>query len=261
MSRLLQRAVRVAPVLVAAALAAACVSTGEGGREVNNVAAADANMKLGVAFMEQGNMEAAKERLERAVKQDPKNADAHFSLAELYNRLKQPGEADQEYREAIALAPDKLEIVNGYAVFLCTNGEVDKGIAQFQKLMNNPLYGRQAAAATNAGMCLRSEKRHAESVRFFEAALAKQPDWLEAVVQLANVQMDLERPELARKAVDTYQSMRNSATALVVGVRAAVKEGNCSAAQAYARKLRGDFPNSRENLSLLPQVIGSCATP
>jgi hypothetical protein len=55
--------------------------------------------------------------------------------------------------------------------------------------------------------------------------------------------------------------MRNSATALVVGVRASVAEGNCSAAQAYARKLRGDFPNSRENLSLLPQVIGRCATP
>jgi type IV pilus assembly protein PilF len=256
------RAGRVAvPALLVALVLSACV-TNDGGREVNNAAAADANVKLGVAYLNQGKMEQAKERLERAVKQDPVNADAHFGLAELYSRLNETRDADQHYRSAISLAPDKLEIVNGYAVFLCTNGEVDKGIAQFEKLMNNPLYGRQAAAATNAGMCLRSEKRHADSVRFFEAALLKQPDWIEAVVQLASVHIDnLDQPAAARKVVDNYQSMRNSATALVLGVRAAVAEGNCSAAQNYARKLRGDFPNSRENLSLLPQVIGRCANP
>jgi type IV pilus assembly protein PilF len=248
-------------MLAAAMVMAGCMSTDTGGREVNNIAAADANVKLGVAYLNQGKMEQAKERLERAVKQDPKSADAHFALAELYNRLKQTKEADGEYRAAIGLAPDKLEIVNGYAVFLCTNNEVDKGIAQFEKLMNNPLYGRQPAAATNAGMCLRDQKRHAESVRYFETALAKQPDWIEAVVQLADVQILLGKPEAARKAVDNYQSMRNSATVLVVGVRASVNEGNCSAAQTYARKLRGDFPNSRENLALLPQVLGKCATP
>jgi type IV pilus assembly protein PilF len=256
------RAMRMAPVLFAAVLAAACVTHDTGGRDVNNAAAADANVRLGVAYMNQGKMEPAKERLERAVKQDPNSADAHFGLAELYSRLNEKGDADQHYRAAISLAPDKLEIVNGYAVFLCTNGEVDKGIAQFERLMNNPLYGRQAAAATNAGMCLRSEKRHADSVRFFEAALLKQPDWIEAVVQLAGVHIDnLGQPAAARKVVDNYQSIRNSATALVLGVRAAVAEGNCSAAQNYARKLRGDFPNSRENLSLLPQVIGRCANP
>lgn len=261
MSRVLRKALLVAPVLAMAALATACVSSDSGGREVNNVAAADANVKLGVAYMEQGKMEQAKEKLERAVKQDPKSADAHFSLAELYNRLKQPNDADGHFREAIALAPDKLEVVNGYAVFLCTNSEVDKGIAQFEKLMNNPLYGRQAAAATNAGRCLRDSKRHADSVRFFEIALVKQPDWLDAVGQLADVQIFLEKPEAARKAVDNYLSMRNNAAVLVLGVRAAVEEGNCGAARVYATKLRGDFPNSREHLSLLPQVIGRCATP
>jgi len=125
--------------------------------------------------------------------------------------------------------------------------------------MHNPLYGRQPAAATNAGMCLRDQKRHADAVRYFETALAKQPDWIDAVVQLADTQITLGKPESARLAVDNYQSMRNSATVLVVGVRAAVAQGNCSAAQAYARKLRNDFQNSREALVMLPQVLGNCA--
>jgi len=250
---------RAAVLLLLAGVAlAGCVSSGSNKREVNNQAAASANVKLGVAHMNQGNMEMAKERLERAEKQDPKSSEVQFALAELYSRLSRVDEADKRYRQAMQLAPDKLEIANGYAAFLCTHGQADKGVAQFEKLMNNPLYGRQPAAATNAGMCLRDQKRNGDSVRFFETALAKQPDWIEAVVQLADVQIALGKPEAARKAVDNYQSMRNSATVLVLGVRAAVAQGDCGAAQNYAGRLRKDFGSSREALVMLPQVLGSC---
>jgi len=243
--------------LLAAALLAGCVTSSQE-REVNSTAAASANVKLGIAHMNQGNMELAKERLERAEKQDPKNSEVQFALAELYSRLNRVDEADKRYRQAMQISPDKLEIANGYAAFLCTHGQADKGVAQFEKLMNNPLYGRQPAAATNAGMCLRDQKRNGDSVRYFETALAKQPDWIEAVVQLADVQIALGKPEAARKAVDGYQSMRNSATVLVLGVRAAVAAGDCGAAQNYATRLRKDFGNSREALVMLPQVLGSC---
>jgi type IV pilus assembly protein PilF len=248
----------LASVLVAALTG--CVTSG-GEREVNSTAASATNVQLGVAYMNQGDMARAKEKLERAEQQDPRSPEAQFALAELYSRLERPQDADRRYRNAMNLAPDKLEIVNGYAAFLCSSGEVDKALAQFDKLMHNPLYGRQPAAATNAGMCLRDQKRHADAVRYFETALAKQPDWIDAVIQLADTQIELDKPEAARKAVDNYQSMRNNAGVLVLGVRAAVKEGNCNAAQTYARKLRGDFQNSREALVMLPQVLGNCANP
>ena len=73
-----------------------------------------------------------------------------------------------------------------------------------------------------------------------------------------DVQIALGKPEAARKAVDNYQSMRNSATVLVLGVRAAVAQGDCGAAQNYAGRLRKDFGSSREALVMLPQVLGSC---
>jgi type IV pilus assembly protein PilF len=252
-------AARLAGALLAAAILAGCVHAGSSGRPIDPVAAADSNVKLGVAYMNQGKLDLAKEKLEKAAKQDPKSADAQFALGELYNRLKQPREAERAYRSAMSLAPDKLEIVNGYATFLCTNGQVDRALAEYGKLINNPLYGRQAAAATNAGMCLRDYKRHADSVRYFEMAIAKQPDWFDAVVQLADVQIQLGNPAAARKAVDDYQSMRNSATVLLLGVRAAVAQGDCNAAEVYARKLRNDFSGSREALVLLPQVLGTCS--
>lgn len=246
--------------LCAAALLAGCVSSGGNERQVDSIAAADANMKLGVAYMNQGEMALAKEKLERAEKQNPRSAEVQFAMGELHNRLSQPREAEKYYRSAMNLAPDKLEIVNGYATFLCTNGEVDRAIAQYERLINNPLYGRQPAAATNAGMCLRDQKRHADAVRYFETALAKAPDWIDAVVQLADTQITLDNPAAARRVVDAYQSMRNSAGVLVLGVRASVAQGDCTAARVYANKVRGDFPNSREALVLLPQVMGNCGS-
>lgn len=246
--------------LCAATLLAGCVTSGGNARQVDTVAAADANVKLGVAYMNQGEMALAKEKLERAEKQNPRSAEVQFALGEMHNRLSQPREAEKYYRAAMNLAPDKLEIVNGYATFLCTSGDVDRALVQYERLMNNPLYGRQPAAATNAGMCLRDQKRHADSVRYFEVALAKAPDWIDAVVQLADVHIALDNPAAARRVIDGYQSMRNSAGVLVLGVRAAVAQGDCSAARVYANKVRGDFPNSREALVLLPQVTGSCAS-
>lgn len=252
-------ALRLLPMLTAAALLAGCVSGGTSGRPIDGAAAADSNMKLGVAYMNQGQMALAKEKLERAARQDPRSAEAQFALGELYNRLNQPRDADRHYRNAMQLAPDKLEIVNGYATFLCTSGQTDRALAEYEKLMHNPLYNRQPAAATNAGMCLRDQKRHADSVRFFETALAKQPDWIEAAVQLADVQITLGNPAQARRVVDQFQSMRNSSTMLLIGVRAAVAQADCGAAEVYSRKLRNDFGSSRETLVQLPQVIGSCA--
>lgn len=253
---------RLVVALGAAMMLAACVSSGGGsgsGRAVDPAGAAIANMQLGVAYMNQGKMAMAKERLERAANHDPKNADVQFALGELYNRLGEKRDADRHYRNAMQLAPDKLEIVNGYATFLCTNDEVDKALAEYEKLMHNPLYNRQPAAATNAGMCLRDQKRHRDAVRYFEVALAKQPDWIDAAVQLADTQILLEDPAAARRTVDNFQSMRNSPTVLLLGVRASVAQGDCNAAGVYARKLRNDFGSSRETLVLLPQVLGSCA--
>jgi type IV pilus assembly protein PilF len=251
------RRLAIAALLAAAALAG-CVGSSNSGRAIDLKSAADANVKLGFDALGKGDLARAKEKLERAEKQDAKNADAQFGLAELNARLDKPGEAEKHYRTAIDLQPDRLEIVNAYAVFLCSSGQVDKGIAQFERLMNNPLFGRQPAAATNAGVCLRDQKRHADSVRFFEIALAKQPDWIDAVVQLADVQIALGKPEAARKAVDNFQSMRSSPAVLVIGVRAAVAQGDCPGASGYVQKLRRDYQNSKETLSLLPQVLGSC---
>ena len=73
----MKRALRAVSVLVLGALLCACASNDALPRRGTPKDAAHANEQLGVAYMQQGQMALAKEKLERAAKQDPSSVEVH----------------------------------------------------------------------------------------------------------------------------------------------------------------------------------------
>ena len=69
-------------------LLAACIQTQSNPREVSLEDAARANLQLGASYLQRGQLERAREKLEKAVSQDPKLASARTYLAVLYERLR-----------------------------------------------------------------------------------------------------------------------------------------------------------------------------
>jgi type IV pilus assembly protein PilF len=234
---------------------AGCVSSGSS--KTSDRDAAVANVKLGVAYMQQGQLALAKEKLERAEKQDPRNVDVHTSLAFLYERLNDSKLAESQYRAAMRLSPGNAEVSNNYAVFLCRGGRVDEALEQFDKAAKDPLYRTPWAALTNSAVCLRSAKRSAEAVPYLESALRLRPNYAEAVLELGDAQIDLGKPEAAKLVVDRYLSMGQATPeVLLIGVRSALASGDRNAADVYARRLRRDFPNSPQARSLTQLMQG-----
>lgn len=249
----MSRALLALPLL----LLAACV-THDGGREIDNKEAAKANVQLGIAYMQQGNLLVAKEKLDRAARQDPKSVDVHWATASLYERMDMPKEADRSYQKAMDLSPGNSQIVNTYAVFLCQQGEVDRAVPLFDKVIADKLYQTPYAAAANAGMCLRDDKRLADARLYFERALQLRPGFVDAVVGLGDLQINQGDAAGAQRTVDKYLSSGGrSADVLVVGVRAAVAQRDCNTTQSFVRLLRRDFPNAPQTAAL-PQLLGSC---
>lgn len=245
---------------VGALLLAACVSQ-EAARPVDSREAARARVQLGIAHMQQGNLALAKDNLDRAERQDPNSFELQWAKAQLAERLDQPREADRHYQAAMRLRPDSPEIVNTYAVFLCQQGEVDKALPLFERVMANRLYSTPWAVATNAAVCLRSDKRHADAVPYLQRAIAIRPDFTEAVVEMADTQLVLSNPDAARAALDSFLNIGfKSPDVLVLGVRAALAQGNRAAADNYARLLRRDFPNSAQ-AAVLPQLLDASSRP
>lgn len=241
---------RVLSLMASALLLTACAGNTTqpvpAGRE-----AAHANVQLGVAYMQQGQLALAKEKLERAAKQDPRGAEVHSALAYLNERLDRPDVADAEYRLALRLSPNNSEVGNNYAVFLCRSGKVDAALKQFDLAARDRLYATPWAALTNAAVCLRSVNRGGEAVRLLEQAIAARPNYTPAVFELADLQLELGAPGVAGQVVDRYLALGLSAPdVLLLGVRAALAREERQTAQNLARRLRREFGSSEQAKAL-----------
>jgi len=234
--------------LACAVVLSGCVATGgTSGRSTSSKDAAKANVQLGVAYMQQGQLALAKEKLERAAKQDPRGAEVHTALAYLNERLDRPAEADAEYRLALKLSPGNSEVANNFAVFLCRTGKVDDALKQFESATRDRLYTTPWAAFTNAGVCLRSVGRGGEAVALLQQALSIRPNYTPAVYELADLQLELGSPGVAGQVIDRYLALGLIAPdVLLLGVRAAMAREERQRALALARRLKREFPDSAE---------------
>jgi len=240
--------------VVGALLVAGCGSSPVEPETSRSDNAAALNEQLGMAYLRQGNLAVAKEKLERAVKQNPRNANVHSTLALLYEQLGKPALVDEHYRAAVRLAPQNSDISNNYAVFLCRSGRTEEGVRRFLEAAANRLYRTPEAAYTNAGVCLRQAKRLDEAEANFKRAVQARPNFAEAAYQLADLQFERGHPNEARAQVDRYLSaFEATPDLLLLGVRVAHSQGDRLTAEKYARRLRVEFPGSPQ-MRAIPEL-------
>jgi type IV pilus assembly protein PilF len=217
----------------------------------NRQNAAITNMQLGSAYMNQGELQLAKDKLDKALEQDPNNPEVHSVRAMLFEKLGQQSKADEEYRTSLRLAPNDPNVINNYAVYLCQNGRTDEGVKRFEEAAKNALYRTPEAAYTNAGVCLRAAKRDDDARPFFVKALQLKPNFTDAVLQLADLEFRHGELAQSRALLDAYlANFRESPDLLLLGVRVARAQKDTLGAQRYARKLQADFPGSDQTRAL-----------
>jgi len=233
--------------LAIAALLAGCGNTGMPRASTPANSAAAANLQLGAAYLQQGDLPIAKEKLERAVAQSPRDPAIHGMLAMLYQRLGDSHRADEEFRNALSLAPHDPQLLNNYAVYLCDTGRVDEGVKRFADAARDRLYSTPWAAYTNAGVCLRGARRDAEAEPLFAKALEVRPDYAEALIQLADLQLRLDRAPEAYARVEKFLRVNPpTAEVLMLGWRAARAQDNKVNAAQMAWRLQTEFPDSEQ---------------
>jgi type IV pilus assembly protein PilF len=213
-------------------------------------AAAD-NVQLAMAYMQQGNLARAKEKLDRAMQEDPSNANLHSVYALFYERINDQKKAESEFREALRLAPGDPGQLNFYGVYLCRQHRVDEGVTKMMQVANNPLYRTPEAAYTNIGVCLLTVHRDEEAETAFRRALAVRPDFAEAAYQLADTELVHGRALEARNRVDKFLKQYSpTPELLLVGWRASRTLDDAHGAAQYAKILRAEFPDSEQTRSL-----------
>lgn len=241
---------RVVLALVIAAMAAGCGTTPRdtGASEKD---AARFNVQLGMSYMQRGDLEGAREKLERALKQDASLPAAHAALGILYERVGDTGRAQEHLRRATRLAPDDPNMLNNYGGFLCRQGQYKEGIRHFEMAASNAYYRTPEAALTNAGVCARNIPDLEAAEDYLRRAVDMNRNYPEALLQLADLYLERGRALQARAFLQRYEAAGPvTPDTLELGRRIEAEAGDTEAAAEYARRLRREFPESREARSM-----------
>ena len=193
--------------------------------------AAELNAQLGLGYLKQGQYKRALHKLDKALKFDSDNSNAHHYKAELYRRLNDPSKAEQEYKIAMNLAPDNLTIQNNYGVFLCDAGKYDEAIALFKKPLADPVYQNKAGSYENIGLCQLRQGKVAKAEKAFIQALKYNPKMPKSLLKMAQIRFDGGNSVAAYSLYSRYLAVAPQTT--------------------YKIKLKGKYPDSRETKMLL----------
>jgi len=236
-------------LLVPCLILTGCITTQTNPVEVSLDDASKANMQLGVAYLQRNELALAREKLEKAVDQDPKLADARAYLGLVYERIGNQKDASRQYAAAVRLAPDDPSIINTYGGFLCRTNERAEGIKHFLRAARNPLYRTPEVAYLNAAVCARGIPDLEAAETYLRDALAVNQSNTDALFQLANLSLETQRALQARAFLQRYHSVGPAtADSLALGVMIETELGDHEATMAMFEELARLYPDRAEQL-------------
>jgi type IV pilus assembly protein PilF len=239
-------------VLTCVLLLAACTTTDQSLSKPQPERAAEINLDLGIDYLRKGNLAQAKEKIDRSLEQDGRNARTHSVAAMLYDQLGDERKAEQHFERAIALDSENPEIRNNFAAYLCQNGKHARGEKAALDAANNRLYKTPEVALLNAGNCARAAGDLKKAEEHYRRALQVRPKFAEALYQMADMQFQQTEYISARAFFQRYMEVgRTNAATLWLGFRIEQSLGNAPEAQHYARRLKSEYPNATQTKALL----------
>lgn len=220
--------------------------------QVDKRKAAQANAQLALAYIQQGDLTTAREKLEKALEQDPHTVTVQLAAGFLYDRLGEDRKAEEHFEEALKLSRDDPNIQNSYAVFLCLKGDRKRGEELLLQAAKSPLYRTPAVAYANAGRCARADGRPQDAEKYFRQSLTYRADQPDVLFQMAELEHELGNDLQARAFLERYASDATaSAASLWLAYRIEVGLGDRKQAEMYADRIRKDYPMSAEMSALL----------
>lgn len=232
-----------------AVLLVGCISSETTSRRPpdSNEDAADQLYNLGAQYYSKGNFELARERLERAVELDSRNANAHSMLALTYARLGNERLATENFNKAVRIAPNNFDVRNAYAIYLCGERDFEEARKQFDRAIAVRENDNSEFMMSNAGVCMAQKPDNELAEKYFRDALAKRPNYKDALLQLATLKHHTGDDLSARAFLQRYLAT-NPPTAMVLylGVQIESALDDERAATDYSNQILRDFPDSPE---------------
>jgi len=236
----------LALVLVLGLLLQSCASN-NGLTEKNSRDAAQYNAQLGASLLQNGDLEQARDKLEKALAQNNRNALAHLVYGQLQYVVDEPDKARTHFKKAIELEPDEASHRNSYGIFLCQVKDYSAAEEQFAVAANNRFYRTPEFAWDNAGVCMLDANRLDKAESYLRKALQINPTFANTYLHMAELLYKRERLTVADAYFQRFNSYgSDTPESLLLGIQINRDTGKTVQAEQYATRLLNDFPASRE---------------
>lgn len=238
------------------ALTLAACATGGGGSSRNEdpaaepnkaQSAAEVNVSLGQAYLEQNRLELALDKLKKALQLDPRMPSAHTVIAVIYERINDQESAAFHYKRATELAPKNGAVLNNYGTFLCHAGDYANADKYFERALKDPFYTTPGIAQGNRGSCAMQAGNMDLAETALREAVKLNPNDPQALYDMARV-LHLRKDDFKARAYVQRCEAANGATPELLELGMQVEKGlsNIRGERDYRVRLLKEFPESSQ---------------
>lgn len=208
---------------------------------------AKVHTELGALYFADGRAAVALEEARIALSVDSSYAPAYNLLGLVHMSLNEPKLAEENFRQALRIAPGDPEINNNFGWFLCQTNREKQAMAYFDLSAHNPLYSTPTKPNTNAGICAIRMKDDKAAVAYLLEALRLAPDNTQAMYWMADMDYRQGNYQEARRWMSNIEKLQDLDAMLTwLALRIERKLGNREAEFRLATQLRKRFANSPE---------------
>lgn len=239
--------IRYQIILISVLVIGACSATGKKNTDVDRAKLAQTQVQLGLGYMQKGQLDLAKPKLERALEIDPKLAGAHNAMAMYYERTSQNDLANRYYKAATKLDPEDGFALNNYGVFLCKNGRFSDAEKYLLKAAKLPEYPTPEYAYENLGLCALGVQNLEKAEEYLRKAIAIDENLPVSLIQMSSINFQQQQFLPARAYIQRFEAVaEHSADSLWLAFQIEEKLGATDRMTLYAEQLRDKFPESEQ---------------
>ncbi len=146
---------------------------------------APAYNNLAFLYRSIGEYKKAEALLQEILDNDAGYADVYYNLAEVYRAVGRFDAAKAAFREALKRRPDNLRMAAAYAAMLVDRGELSTAVSVYETQLE--MYRDDPGLLNNLGIVYKKMHRLDEAQAAFERAVASDPRYLKARLNLGGV--------------------------------------------------------------------------
>ena len=136
----------------------------------------------GKTYLQQGQLDRARETLERALKKSPDAAEAHYWLAKVFLAKNDQEQGIAEFERSVKLAPDNVRLRNELGLTYERADRLAEAEREYQEILRRPTEDEKLTQAVTKRLQLVQARRateagdNARALQQYEAALERYPD-------------------------------------------------------------------------------------